>query len=125
MDKKKVLFVDDEEDFLNIVGRRIESWGFEVIYASDGKQALNELKNNKPDVIILDYKMPNMDGISTLRRIREIDMRIPVIMLTAFQDERSVKGTKEYGVSAFIPKLSLHSDAVEVLKSALNMSIKK
>ena len=125
MAKMKILLVDDEEDILNIMGKRIESWGYELITAISGREALDAVKNKNPDVIILDYLMPEMDGVETLREIRKIDKELPVIIFTAYPDQRSIKGTTELGISAYVPKLSVYSDASSSLKATIGMIEKR
>ncbi len=119
--KKKVLLVDDEKDLLRLIGARIESWGYGLITAADGKTAIEAVKKQKPDIVILDYIMPGMDGVEVLKEIRKIDKKIPAIMFTAHPDTRSIKGTEKLGISSYIPKLSMYSEGVSSLRSVLNM----
>jgi len=125
MAKKKVLLVDDEVNFLEIMAQRIESWGFDVIAVSNGKEAIHAVEGKKPDIVILDYMMPEMDGVSTLEEIRKIDGKVPVIMFTAHSDNRSIEGTDRLAVSAFIPKLSPFVDAQASLRTTLDLMSKK
>lgn len=124
MSKLRVLLVDDEKDFLTIMSRRIESWDHEVIPVPSGKEALKAIKDKKADVVILDYMMPEMDGVATLKEIRKIDEKIPVIMFTAHLEERVIEGTENLRVDAFIPKLSVHSDSQSALKTTLDINKK-
>jgi len=119
MADKLILVVDDERDFLKIISSRIESWGYKVISASSGSEAITLIKDRKPDIVILDYMMPEMDGIATLKKIRHIDKKLPVIMFTAYPNEKTIKGAENLGVVAFIPKLSMFSDTQEALKEAI------
>ncbi len=121
MPKFRVLLVDDEQDFLTVMGRRIESWGYEVMPVSGGKEALEAVKQKKADLAILDYMMPVMDGIKTLKEIRKIDVKIPVIMFTAHLEEKVIQGTEDLMVNAFIPKLSEYSDSQSALKTTLDI----
>jgi two-component system response regulator HydG len=126
MSKIKVLIVDDEVDYLALMQERIESWGYDVVLAEGGKEALAIIKENKPDIVILDYLMPNMDGTAVLKEIRKSDQDLPVIMFTAHPDVKNIKGAQELGVSAFIPKLSTYSSDIQAtLRSALDMLRKK
>lgn len=126
MGKTKVLIVDDELDYLSLMQERIGFWGYEVILAQDGKSALAIIKEKKPEIIILDYFMPDMDGVEVLRQIRKFDKKIPVIMFTAHADIKNIKGAQELGVSAFIPKLSTYSTDIQAsLRSVLAMTQKK
>ena len=69
--------------------------------------------------------MPEMDGISTLKEIRKIDNKIPVIMFTAYPDGRSFGGANKLGAIMFIPKLSAYSDNQAALKEAIHIAEKK
>lgn len=121
----RVLFVDDEEVFREIMSRRVASWGYDVITAKDGKEALNLLVEKEPDIIILDYMMPEMDGIQTLAQIRKVNRDIAVIMFTAYPDQHAIKGAESFCIDAFVPKLSAYSDTQAALRAALNLVSKK
>lgn len=125
MAKIKILLVDDEPDFLELIGRRIEEWGYDLIKAKNGKEAVNAVKDKLSDIVILDYAMPDMDGIATLQKIREIDDKIAVIMFTAYPNTDALKWSEKLNVSAFIPKLSAYSDAASSLKAAVEMAGKR
>lgn len=126
MDKKlKILLVDDEPGFLEVMGNRVTSWGYGLLTATNGKDGIKSVKKNKPDIVVLDYMMPGMDGVETLKAIRKIDKDIPVIMFTAYPDEKSMKNTGKLGVSSYVPKLSVYSGAHEALKAAISMAKKK
>jgi CheY-like chemotaxis protein len=124
MSKLKVLLVDDEPDFRRIIGLHIESWGYDLVTASSGKEGIAAVKFDKPDIIILDYVMPDMNGLKALKQIRGMNKRIPVIMFTANPDIRSIRGSKKLGVSAYIPKLCLYSNMPSAVKDELD-KIKK
>jgi len=121
MSKLKVLFADDEADFREIISSRIRSWGYDLITASDGKESLDAVKSQAPDIIILDYMMPDMTGVEVLKEIRKAGLKTPVIMFTAYPDDKMMEETEKLGVSAFIPKLSKYVDTQVALKSALSM----
>lgn len=126
MSKIKVLIVDDEIDYLDLMRERIESWGYEVLLAKDGKEALAAIKKEKPGIVVLDFLMPHMDGTAVLKEIRRSDKNLPVVMFTAYPDDRNIKEARELGVSAFIPKLSTYSSDIQAtLRSALDMLRKK
>ena len=121
MAKLKILLVDDEPDILKVMGARIESWGYELATALSAKDALVAIKDNKPDIAILDYMLSGMDGVELLKEIRLFNSDLPVIMFTAYPEPKAMEGTEKLGVKAFVPKLSSYSDASENLKSALDM----
>jgi excisionase family DNA binding protein len=79
---KTVLVVDDEDVIRDFFSRALT--GYKVLTASSGEEALSIIKKDKPDLVLLDIKMPGIDGIETLRKIKEIDRSIVVIMLSAF-----------------------------------------
>jgi len=83
-DMNKIMVVDDEENIRFLYKEELMDEGYEVILASGGHEALELLKTNRPDLVTLDIKMPEMDGIETLRRIKEIDKELPVILCTAY-----------------------------------------
>jgi two-component system response regulator VicR len=80
---KKVLVVDDEPDTLELVKLVLESGGFEVILANNGVEALAQIETTKPDIVLLDIMMPDMDGWDVFRKIKERNSDIPIAILTA------------------------------------------
>ena len=83
--KHKILIVEDEKDIRNLVIYALEAKGYETISTDDGEKALKMLKENKPDLVILDWMLPSVSGLEICRNIRrdEIIKNIPIIMLTA------------------------------------------
>jgi len=125
MAKLKILLVDDEPDFVELIGMRILEWGYDFLKAFNGREAIESVKNKKPDIIILDYVMPMMDGVSTLKEIRKFDDKVPVIMFTNYPNMKTIANTKKLGISAFIPKLSVYPDVLTSLRSTIEMIEKK
>ena len=80
---KKVLVVDDEPDTLELVKLVLESGGFTTILAKNGKEALGIIEDSKPDAVLLDIMMPDMDGWEVFRKIKERYAGIPIAILTA------------------------------------------
>ena len=80
---KKVLVVDDEPDTLELVKLVLESGGFEAVLANNGMEALFKLSAIKPDLVLLDIMMPDMDGWEVFRKIKEKNPSIPIAILTA------------------------------------------
>lgn len=100
----RVLLVDDEEIYAESLAKVLKRRGMEVSIASDGLTALKWIQENEADVIVLDLKMPGMDGIQTLYGIRERDDTTPVIMLTGHIDIPKVTQALEGGVGEILLK---------------------
>ena len=81
---KKIMIVDDEENIRFLYKEELEEEGFVVELAKDGEEALEKLPAFKPDLITLDIKMPGIGGIETLKRIREQEKELPVILCSAY-----------------------------------------
>lgn len=81
---KKILVVDDEENIRELYRDELAEEGYRVEMAEDGIQALAKFESFRPDLVTLDVMMPGMDGIEVLRRIREKNPSVPVLLLTAF-----------------------------------------
>jgi len=82
--EKRIMIIDDEENIRFLYKEELEEEGFAVECAKNGREALDKLSLFKPDLITLDIKMPEMDGIETLKRIREIERHLPIIICTAY-----------------------------------------
>lgn len=81
---KRILVVDDEENIRFLFKEELEEEGYVVEVAKDGLEALEKLSSFKPDLVTLDIKMPGINGIETLKRIREKERQLPVIMCSAY-----------------------------------------
>ncbi|MBU4262391.1 MAG: response regulator [Proteobacteria bacterium] len=83
---KKILLVDDEESIHLLYREELEEEGYEVHSALSGEEALGKLHIIEPDLVILDINMPGMNGIDVLRRMKEINQAMPVILSSAYQE---------------------------------------
>jgi DNA-binding NtrC family response regulator len=100
----KVLLVDDETDFVVPLSKRLRKRNLEVNSASSGQEALDFLSQSPCDVVVLDVKMPDMNGIETLRRIKEVAPLVEVIMLTGHANvEVAIEGM-ELGAFDYLMK---------------------
>lgn len=124
MRKKKILVVDDDPDFVQVVRMRLESNGHEVCVAHDGKEALQRVKAEKPDAVLLDILMPKMDGLKVLSRIRRINKRLPVFILTAFSSEERFGLAKRLNASGFMVKTGDLTNEIFNITSSLSLSDK-
>ena len=104
--KKKILVVDDEAGSLLLLKSCLEKSGYEVFQGTNGQEALTLVKQNPPDLIIMDRMMPKMDGIKACALIK-LDrrfFRIPVIMLTASAEKADQTLSEQVGIDAFLNK---------------------
>jgi two-component system KDP operon response regulator KdpE len=101
--RRKILIVDDEERIVRFVRLNLEHDGFIASEAFNGKQALQRLRDDAPDLILLDVMMPDMDGFEVLELIREINT-VPVIMLTAKGEENDRVRGLELGADDYVTK---------------------
>ncbi|KMP11934.1 chemotaxis protein CheY [Candidatus Nitromaritima sp. SCGC AAA799-C22] len=81
---KKILVVDDEENIRLLYKEELVEDGYDVALASSAEKAMKIIKEDKPDLITLDIKLPGMDGIEFMRRLKEEDQDIPVILCSAY-----------------------------------------
>jgi two-component system KDP operon response regulator KdpE len=100
---RRILIVDDEERMVRFIRLNLEHDGFQVLEAFNGTQAINKIRSNLPDLVLLDVMMPDMDGFEVLRIIREVS-RVPVIMLTAKGEEEDRVRGLEMGADDYITK---------------------
>ena len=87
--KKKILVVDDEKNIRILLTEELTDEGYDVILAKNGAEALEMIKSEKPDLVTLDIKMPGEDGLSILRKIRETEYDLPVIICSAYSVYKS------------------------------------
>jgi DNA-binding NtrC family response regulator len=95
MKEFNILVVDDEEEFRDLTSKRLEKKGLKVKAAESGEKALDILEHSYTDVVLLDVKMPGMDGIETLRRIRAMKPLVEVVLLTGHASvDSGIEGMK-------------------------------
>src|SRR5579871_1682795 len=103
---KKILAVDDERHIVRLVQVNLERQGYEVVTAYDGKEALEKVASENPDLIVLDVMMPYMDGFEVLKTLKKdpTTRDIPVIMLTAKANDADVFQGYKSGVDCYLTK---------------------
>lgn len=120
-DKPKILLVDDDTDLLSLFTIRLESQGFEVETAESGEQALARLPLVKPQVLITDLRMGEMDGMALFEAVHRINSSLPVIVITAHGSiPEAVDATKK-GVFSFLPKPVDSQKLIREIQTALTM----
>jgi DNA-binding response OmpR family regulator len=117
MEIRTILVVDDEESIRFLYREELEEEGYRVIIAADGEEALRKVRKDKPDLITLDIRMPGMDGIEVLHRIREMDKEIPVIMSTAYGEYRN--DFNVWASDAYVIKTANLGELKETIKRLL------
>ena len=103
-EKLKILLVDDEKEFVESLSERLELRNLEADVAYDGEQALAALKEGKHDVMVLDLRMPGIDGIEVLRRAKKRNPDVQVVVLTGHGTEKDEQQAKKLGAFAYLKK---------------------
>jgi two-component system response regulator MprA len=118
---KKILAVDDENDVLLIIKTALASEGYEITTASNGYDGLALAEDLQPDLILLDLRMPEMDGMEVLQRLRESEktQKIPVIVLTGISDKTKIREALDKGITYYIVKPFECQDLISKVKFAL------
>ncbi len=103
---RKILAVDDERHIVRLVQVNLERQGYQVVTAFDGKEALEKVESEHPDLIVLDVMMPYMDGFEVLKNLKKnaVTRDIPVIMLTAKAQDADVFRGWQSGVDCYLTK---------------------
>lgn len=113
-----VLIVDDEKDFVEMLSHRFQDDGHVVRVAYNAEEGLESLAEREPDVVVLDIRMPGMDGIAALRKIRARHPLVEVVLLTGHGSaETAVEGLK-LGAYDYLQKPTKYEELLETLKAA-------
>jgi two-component system, OmpR family, response regulator ResD len=118
---KRVLVVDDEAIVRDVLGRYLEKDGFIVDTAADGEAALEQAARSRPDLVVLDLMLPNLDGLEVLRRIRE-RAEVPVVLLTAKGEEVDRVVGLEVGADDYVTKPFSPREVVARVRAVLRRS---
>lgn len=103
-DKNRILVVDDEDALRTVLTSELSGEGYDVETAADGDEAINIVQNEKFDLVLLDIKMPKVDGFEVLKFIKEKFPAVKVIMLTGFADLKNAIESKKLGAEDFVSK---------------------
>ncbi len=101
---ESILIVDDDLNLCLALKDELIEVGYDVNFVNDGDQALNYLESSTPDLILLDLKMPNKDGFEVLKELNQKNIKIKVIVLTAYADVKSAIDSAKMGANDFIAK---------------------
>jgi putative two-component system response regulator len=120
----KILLVDDEPEIRFLTRRMLEKEGHSVTEAENGEMALRMLQKDKPDLILLDVRMPGLNGWEVCRRIKADDKTksIPVVMFTVRTSEEDIQKSVDYGANAHINKPFDKEELLELVENMLRRS---
>ena len=119
----RILAVDDDPSSLEVVRARLASQGYEVLTATDGEQALTDVREQAPDLLLLDVMMPRMDGLEVCRRLRSDPARpfTPIIIVTARADSADIVAGLNAGADEYLTKPLDHDALVARVRSILRI----
>ncbi len=118
----KILVVDEEIDILEVTKKFFNKRGFDVFIASNGMEAFRLIKDENPDLVLLDFNLPGMNGVEVLKKTRESKLDTKIIMVTGFDTEKVINETKGLGIQDYVHK-PLDLDKLEkIVIAALNTS---
>ncbi len=116
----RVLVVDDEETIRNLLQRTLEETGYTVVTAANGEEALHEVSQREPEVMLLDIKMPGLSGMDVLTKLTTDWPDICVVMVTAMGDTQTAVKAMKLGAYDYITKPFKPTDVVQKVQEALN-----
>lgn len=123
--KRTILVADDDATICEMVGKLLTDAGYEVLTAADGEEALKIAHTVRPDLIVLDLMMPNVNGFTVVREIR-VNPRLeetPILILTGTIPGKELNDSiREYGISGFISKTNMLASLVQRVQEALSDS---
>ena len=115
----RVLIVDDEKDICTILSDLLKREGLKTIVAHDGNTALKIIRSEMPDVLLVDFKIPGMDGMELLKRAKEVDPDLPGIMITAYADVYGAVEAMRAGAHDYMSKPFDHHEVIRVVRRAV------
>jgi DNA-binding response OmpR family regulator len=118
MQEFKVLMVDDEEDFVKTLAERMQMRDLSPDVALSGEQALKRVETDVPDVMVLDLKMPGIDGMEVLRRVRQAYPDVQVVILTGHGSERDEAEARRLGAFSYLLKPVDMEKLIKTLRAA-------
>ena len=119
---KKILIADDEPDVIEILGMRLKANGYQVVAAHDGATTIKLANQEKPDLIVLDIKMPGKNGYTVFQDLRETatTKSIPVLFFSALQPDKTQEKAAHLGADGFISKSADPEEVISKIKEILS-----
>ncbi len=121
----RILIVDDEPDMRLAVRNVLKLRGYEISEAGDGPSALEMARENRPDLVLLDMRLPGMDGIEVLEGLKKIDATVPVVMITGYGHIQSAVDVMKLGASEYLQKPFENAQLVETVKRFIQSPVKR
>ena len=118
MKKFKILLVDDEQEFVETLSERLKMRDLKSEMALDGEEALQVVQDQEPDVMVLDLKMPGIDGMEVLRRVRKSFPKVRVVILTGHGTQKDEEQARRLGAFEYLQKPVDIEHLVKVLRKA-------
>ena len=125
MKKLRLLLVDDENEFVDTLADRLKMRDLDACVARNGEEALSAVEREEPDVVVLDLKMPGIDGIEVLRRVKEAYPNVEVIILTGHGSEKDEEAARSLGAFDYVSKPADLDSLVTRIKGAFTQKMKK
>lgn len=119
---QKVLVVDDEQSIVTLLQYNLQQSGFEVVTAYDGEEGLEKIFSEKPDIVVLDLMLPKMDGVEVCKSVRNEKNQVPILMLTAKDDEFDKVLGLELGADDYMTKPFSPREVIARIKAILRRS---
>jgi DNA-binding response OmpR family regulator len=116
---KRILICDDRVQLLAVMSELLKLEGFEPVIAQTGKEALDTVAEFSPDLVLLDYRLPDMDGTTLLREIKCLDGGVPIIMMTGFGDKRIAAELIKLGAAGYLVKPFQRTELLRTIEKAL------
>ncbi len=124
-DKTPILVVDDEPPIRRLLRTSLSTQGYQVLEAETGEQAIATIAKEKPEAVILDLGLPDLDGLDVIRRIRESGSRIPIIVLSSRGDERGKVEALDLGADDYLTKPFGMAELVARIRTALRHRVQQ
>lgn len=116
---EKILICEDERDTREAITNLLFKRGYEVYTAADGEESIKKIREIKPDLMLLDIRMPKINGIEAAKEIRKFDTKTRIIFITAFQSPELYKEAVKYDISDYIVKPASPEAILKSLQNAL------